>query len=72
MVGGPNGTTNGEEMILSFVSRGVFKVIRVLGRKKRVMLRPRIFRVTVPAAAGLPSEQNFLTIIDGPNRYRAK
>lgn len=34
MVGGPNGTKSGEEMIFSFVARGVYKVVRVSGKKK--------------------------------------
>lgn len=56
MVGGPNGTTSdrcgGDDLL--FVARGVHKVVRVWGKKKRVTLRPRNFRVTVPPA-GPPS-----------------
>jgi len=48
MVGGPNGTISGEEMIFSFVTR---KVVHVSGKKiKHVTLQPRNFRVTASVA----------------------
>jgi len=49
MVGGPNGTTRSEEIILSFGAHGVYKVVRVSGKKNTWNASAAVFRVTVPA-----------------------